>query len=186
MKMRFAATTNCCAGTWTNEGAACSLPRKCGRSAMAALPPHVLAAGSRLFRGERRLAAPDVCMLSGYGVPVEHAGRTETRLEGRFQSSGASPGGAPLPRCDLGGPGRERRFNFRGGITGRGLGPGIAVDSQVVADFEQLLHIDRVERLPEQSLEALGNVGQVEVDTVALGGDIDAVQIADPLRLDQR
>jgi hypothetical protein len=70
--------------------------------------------------------------------------------------------------------------------AGGRLLPGIALHGHVVADLEQLLHIGRVERLRELRGEGRRNVSEVEVDSVARGGEVDPIEIADALRLDQR
>src|SRR5450755_3062122 len=67
----------------------------------------------------------------------------------------------------------------------RGLHPGVVVASEIIAAGKKRDHIFLVKRL----IAGLGKVSRdarkVEVNSVALGDGIDAVEVSDPLILDQ-
>lgn len=75
----------------------------------------------------------------------------------------------------------------RGLETGRGLLPRIALVAQAIAVVEEGLHIDGVELLLlSLELEVALDLRQVEIEPIVLGRHVDAVEIAEPLRVDER
>ena len=63
--------------------------------------------------------------------------------------------------------------------------PGIARFGKVVPEVEELSHVYGVELLCGLRVEILRDVGQLEVQAVALGRVVDAKHVADPLRPDE-
>src|SRR5882724_9915662 len=80
----------------------------------------------------------------------------------------------------------QRSLAFRFGEARRRLVPGIALDGAVVAELEQRDHIGVLEGLLEHLGEALRDVGEIEVEAVAPGRQVDPVEVAHALGLDQR
>ena len=64
--------------------------------------------------------------------------------------------------------------------------PGVSLHARLIRIVEQTLHIGGIEWLGMGVRELRSDVGQVEIDSIALRRLIDPMQIADPLRLDQR
>src|SRR5438876_11111330 len=70
--------------------------------------------------------------------------------------------------------------------TRRRLEPGIMMASELMAALEQRDHVHLIKRFFAAYAEVGRNAGEIEVDVVALGDGVDAIQIADALVLDQR
>src|SRR5258706_1004197 len=101
------------------------------------------------------------------------------------QAGEAEPAQGESPRgCDR--LGLHGRLDWGRRVARRNLGPLVPFEGTLAPDLEQRSHISRFERLLERRREGLWNVGQIEIDAVALGGEIDPVEVAHPLRLDER
>src|SRR5262249_54963248 len=77
-------------------------------------------------------------------------------------------------------------FQLGYGKSGRCLGPFVALGGEIIAEVEQLLHIRALEWLLECPGEGSGDVCEVEIHAVAPCGEIDPIEVADALRLNQR
>jgi hypothetical protein len=64
--------------------------------------------------------------------------------------------------------------------------PGIAAACKIVAAIEQRDHVFLLERFIAHVVKVRWNARQTEIESVAPGDGIDAVEISDPLILDQR
>ena len=71
------------------------------------------------------------------------------------------------------------------GHARRGLFPGVAGLGHAETEIVELAHIDRGEGLRAGIEEVARDVGKIVVDVVFLGEDIELVEIADALALDQ-
>src|SRR5690606_3589038 len=63
--------------------------------------------------------------------------------------------------------------------------PGIARRRKIVADIEQLAHVDRIEGLRAGIGEVPGDISKVVVDPVTPGEQVELVEVADSLTFDQ-